>query len=75
MILEKTYATIMNLVNFCVLVDDSELENLSELNKEVPDSLTSLCTLVLLSYCKSDLWFNEVGYDYNLYYGSQHYRI
>lgn len=39
----------MNLVNFCMLVDDSELENLSELNKEVPDSLTSLCSLVLLS--------------------------
>lgn len=55
----------MYLVNFCVLVDDSKLENLTELNKEVLiNSPTSLCTSVLLSYCKSYLWFNEVGYDY-----------
>jgi len=54
----------MNSVNFRVVVDSSELENLSKLKKCLINSLTSLCTLVLMSYCKSDLWFNEVGYDY-----------
>lgn len=46
----------MNWVNFCVLVDDSELENLAELNKEVPHKYSD--QFVYLSIAELlQIWF------------------